>query len=264
VALVGFPNVGKSTLIAAISAARPKIADYPFTTLTPNLGVVRTRDGVEFTVADIPGLIEGAAEGRGLGHQFLRHIERARVLVLLLDLAHPEGVGTSEQERVLLGELERYRPELLDRPRIRVGSRADVGHEEGFEDLRVSAVTGAGLDRLVGEMARQVTLARASLPEPEAYVVHRPVTEGFRVIRGPDGRSFEVVGRDAVRAVALSDLTRPGALEVAHRRLASLGVDRALARAGARTGDLVRIGDLEFSFEGEDSLSFDETDGDDR
>src|SRR5262249_45003228 len=109
VALVGFPNVGKSTLIARISAARPKIADYPFTTLDPNLGVVRLADGSEYVVADIPGLIEGAAEGRGLGLQFLRHIERARVLVLLLDLAVDTALpDPDEQERVLLAELGRY------------------------------------------------------------------------------------------------------------------------------------------------------------
>ena len=132
VALVGFPNAGKSTLISTVSAAKPKIADYPFTTLEPHLGVVRVggvRDGTEFVMADIPGLVEGAAEGKGLGHQFLRHIERARVLVVLLDLGAP-GVGgeaPDEQLRVLLSELGSYRPELLERPRVVVGSKADVG-----------------------------------------------------------------------------------------------------------------------------------------
>src|SRR5213080_2812139 len=124
-ALVGFPNAGKSTLISVVSAAKPKIADYPFTTLEPNLGVVRWRDR-EFVLADMPGLIEGAAEGRGLGHQFLRHIERARVLVVLCDLAPLDGRGPDEQARVLLDEVRRYRPELLDRPRVIVGNKADV------------------------------------------------------------------------------------------------------------------------------------------
>src|SRR4029077_1553095 len=126
VALVGFPNAGKSTLISVISAAKPKIADYPFTTLEPNLGVVSLDEETNFVVADIPGLIEGASEGRGLGHQFLRHIERARVLCLLLDLAALDGVAPAEQERVLLDELARYRPELLARPRIVVGTKADL------------------------------------------------------------------------------------------------------------------------------------------
>src|SRR5664280_876213 len=128
VALVGFPNVGKSTLISRISAAKPKIADYPFTTLEPNLGVVRAGEGPtasEFTVADIPGLIEGASEGKGLGIQFLRHIERARVLLVLADLSPLAERPPSEQVEVLLQELERYRPELLERPRLVIGSRAD-------------------------------------------------------------------------------------------------------------------------------------------
>ena len=122
VALVGFPSVGKSTLISTISAAKPKIADYPFTTLEPNLGVVRLDDETEFVVADLPGLIEGASEGRGLGHQFLRHVERARVLVLLVDLSPLAAHSPAEQERILLGELGGYQPDLLDRPRIVVGS----------------------------------------------------------------------------------------------------------------------------------------------
>src|SRR3954449_13348634 len=123
-ALVGFPNAGKSTLISAVSAAKPKIADYPFTTLVPHLGVVRFRDH-EYVLADIPGLVEGAAEGRGLGHRFLRHVERARVLVLLLDLASVDGRSAADQEAILLSELGRYRPELLRRPRLVVGSKAD-------------------------------------------------------------------------------------------------------------------------------------------
>src|SRR5436305_7047468 len=144
VALVGFPNAGKSTLISVISAAKPKIADYPFTTLVPNLGVVRSGD-TEFVVADIPGLIEGASEGRGLGHQFLRHVERARVLLVLVDLAAADETPPEEQERVLLGELGRYRPELLDRSRLVVGTKADVAHDSDWVGLPISAVTGAGL-----------------------------------------------------------------------------------------------------------------------
>ena len=156
VALVGFPNAGKSTLISTVSAAKPKIADYPFTTLEPHLGVVRVggvRDGTEFVMADIPGLVEGAAEGKGLGHQFLRHIERARVLVVLLDLGAPDagGVPPAEQRRVLLSELGSYRPELLDRPRIVVGSKGDMGaDDEGVCDMVLSAASGAGVRRAGG------------------------------------------------------------------------------------------------------------------
>ena len=139
-ALVGFPNAGKSTLISVVSAAKPKIADYPFTTLVPNLGVVRFHEH-EFVLADIPGLIEGAAEGKGLGHQFLRHVERARVLVILLDLAPVDGRSPDEQESVLLDELRRYQPQLLDRPRVVVGTKADVATRvvRGAHDLRGDA-----------------------------------------------------------------------------------------------------------------------------
>ena len=155
IALVGFPNAGKSTLISVISAATPKIADYPFTTLEPHLGVVRL-DDTEFVVADIPGLIEGASEGKGLGHRFLRHVERARALVVLLDLAPVDDRSPGEQERVLLDELGRYRPELLERPRLVVGTKADVATQD-YDGERIAAVTGEGVRDLVGRMATVVS-----------------------------------------------------------------------------------------------------------
>jgi GTP-binding protein len=246
VALVGFPNAGKSTLIARISAARPKIADYPFTTLVPNLGVVRHGDA-EMVVADVPGLIEGASEGRGLGHRFLRHIERTRVLVVLVDLAAADGRAPAEQEEVLLAELGRYRPELLDRPRLVVGSKADVAMQD-WDGQRISAVTGEGVRELVGQLAEMVSAARLAPPAGETLVVLRPKGEGVEVDRGIDG-AFVVRGKAAERAVALSDLTNPQALELVQRRLLRLGVNRALARAGARPGDLVHIGGLTFEYE---------------
>ncbi len=275
VALVGFPNAGKSTLVSRISAARPKIADYPFTTLEPHLGVVRVggrsrqdASAVEFVVADIPGLIEGASEGRGLGHKFLRHVERARVLLVLADLGEDEGRAPSEQVRILLEELRRYRPELLERPRIIVGSRADrrpadiggtsaVAPERAGDaaapprlDLEISAVTGAGLPQLLGRLATVVEEARAQAPVPRhATVVHRPEPEGVTVNR--EGSVFVVAGREAARAVAVSDLTNPDALEHVHRRLKRIGVDRALTRAGAHDGDTVHIGELSFTYESE-------------
>ncbi len=264
VALVGFPNVGKSTMVSRVSAAKPKIANYPFTTLVPSLGVVRLDDGFEMVVADIPGLIEGAAQGRGLGHQFLRHIERARVLLMVLDLAAIDGVGPDEQERVLLAELAEYRPELLERPRVRIGSRADMAGDDAaveFDGLRVSAVTGAGVSELIGLLRVAVEGARDEGGEPEAYAVHRPAPEGIRIVRTDDG-GFEVLGRDALRAVGLSDLTNLEALDYAHERLAALGVDRALARAGARHGDVVHIGKLSFAYESDDQVNLVDVDGD--
>jgi GTPase len=298
VALVGFPNVGKSTLISRISAAKPKIADYPFTTLEPHLGVVRTGDGDEYVVADIPGLIEGASQGRGLGHRFLRHIERARVLCVLVDRSPLAERPPGHQLAVLLDELEAYRPELARRPRIVVGSKSDLAPPDGAGggggadltppggtddrdhgaagsdvaptggpgraggdhgaagsdqiDLTVSAVTGQGIDVLVGRLADAVRSARAELPERSQFVVHRPVREGYEVVR--EGGGWVVEGREAVRAVALSDLTRPDALAEAHRRLRRLGIDRALARAGARVGDTVRIGGLTFDYQEDEGV----------
>src|SRR5262245_37682757 len=246
-ALVGFPNAGKSTLIAAVSAAKPKIADYPFTTLEPHLGVVRFRDH-DFVLADIPGLIEGAAEGKGLGHTFLRHVERARVLVLLVDLAPVDGRTPADQEAVLLDELGNYRPDLLERPRLVVGSKADVAtFDAPDEALALSAVTRQGVDRFLGQLGSLVAEARESEPSAEPFVVLRPAEEGFAVVRDDDG-AWRVTGRAAERVVAMADLTNEEAIAYVQHRLRQMGVERALARAGAREGDVVRIGAIELEY----------------
>ncbi|MGI9051195.1 MAG: GTPase ObgE [Ilumatobacteraceae bacterium] len=257
VALVGFPNVGKSTLISVISAATPKIADYPFTTLEPNLGVVRVDDATDFIVADIPGLIEGAADGRGLGHRFLRHVERARVLCLLVDLAALDGTSSVEQERILLDELGRYQPELLERPRLVVGTKADITGtidpaELGFRpdgDTRfvISAVTGDGVAPLVGAMARLVHEARADQPHRDGVVLLRPQPSGANVERVGE-HEFRVRGRDVERVVALNDVTNDDAASYIDYRLDRLGVPRLLARAGVAEGDVVWIGDFSFEY----------------
>ncbi len=249
VALVGFPNAGKSTFISSISAAKPKIANYPFTTLEPHLGVVRVDDSTEFVVADIPGIIEGASEGRGLGHQFLRHIERARALCILVDLAPMDGMAPEEQERVLLRELEAYDPGLVERPRIVVGSKVDVADAavvEAWSGLTMSAVTRQGVRAVVGKLAQIVSQAREAIPPREATVILRPEPEGTYVERVGENE-FRIHGRNAVRSVALNDITSPEALNYIDERLKKMGVGRLLSRAGAQDGDVVHIG--EFSFE---------------
>ncbi|TMM17618.1 MAG: GTPase ObgE [Actinobacteria bacterium] len=264
VALVGLPNAGKSTLISRISAARPRIAAYPFTTLEPHLGVVRapSSDQTDIVVADIPGLVAGASAGKGLGHRFLRHVERARVLVVLVDLAPMDGTPAEEQERILLHELGRYRPELLDRPRLVVGSKVDLLGPDlapspageparpGWEpEARISAVTGAGVGPFVARLHTLVTQARAAQARPlQSVVVHRPEPDGVDVERSDDG-GYVVRGRPAERAVAVSDLTDAQALDYVQHRLHRLGVDRALARAGAREGDVVHVGGFTFTYE---------------
>lgn len=248
-ALIGFPNAGKSTLISRVSAARPKIADYPFTTLEPNLGVVAVSDR-EFTLADIPGLIEGASEGKGLGHDFLRHTERARALVVLLDPAITQEVPPTEQLRILLNELEQHSPDLVSRPRVVALGKADLPSANDDvldgEIMRVSSVTGEGLTELMHAVADAVDEAKKLAPEREGYELHRPLPPPFTITR--EGEVWVVEGRSATRAVALDDLTQPEAARFAAGRLERLGVDHELAVLGAIEGDTVRIGDIEFEY----------------
>lgn len=258
-ALIGFPNAGKSTLISRVSAARPKVADYPFTTLEPHLGVVEVV-GRQFVLADIPGLVEGAADGRGLGHEFLRHTERARVLVVLLDPTPIQERPYQEQLTVLRRELARHSPELAERPQVVAVNKIDV-----FDDLAgiaawadaqpedvhlVSAVAGDGLPRLLHAIVDAVDTAERAAPDREGFVLHRPLPPSFTVRR--DGDRWVVEGRAAERAIGLDDLTVPETADFAARRLRRLGVDDALAAAGAAPGDDVRIGDLVFTYDPDD------------
>jgi GTP-binding protein len=245
-ALIGYPNAGKSTIISTVSAAKSKVADYPFTTLEPHLGVVAVDDR-EFVMADIPGLIEGAAEGRGLGHEFLRHVERARVMVIVLDPSPLQTDPVDKQLEVLSAEMERYLPELAERPRLVILSKGDLPEAKGAaevvpETMVISAVSGEGIDRFLHATADLVDLAHKAAPDRPGFVLHRPAISDLKVAR--EGRGWRVEGTAARRAVAFADLTNPDAARIAADRLARIGVDEALAAAGALPGDEVRIGDL--------------------
>ena len=250
VGLVGLPNAGKSTLLARLTAAKPKIANYPFTTLTPNLGVAGD-DADRFVVADIPGLIEGASTGKGLGHRFLRHIVRCRALVLVVDMSvdHP-----TRDLATLRTELEAYDPELATRPSIVVGTKADLMEDPAVvarslsdDALAISAMTGDGLDELLDRLGLLSRDAELAQPDRHSYVVLRPGRPRFTVNRDPDGR-WRVAGRSAERWVLETDLDDEGAVETLQIRLRKEGIERKLASLGARRGDEVAILDRVFEY----------------
>jgi len=252
-ALIGYPNAGKSTLIARVSAAKPKIADYPFTTLSPNLGVVTVGER-EIVLADIPGLIEGAALGRGLGHEFLRHTERARALVVLLDPSTLQDDSPNRQLEVLVQELQSHDPRLAAMPRIVAVSKSDTLGAGGLEALDLgddivafSALTGEGIEELMYAIADVVETVEHSAPEREGYVLHRPLRDEFTIRR--DGPEWVVEGIAAIRAVNLSDLTVPDAAAFVSDRLIASGIVQGLREAGAGSGDEVRIGSIVFVFD---------------
>ncbi|MDQ3955070.1 MAG: GTPase ObgE [Actinomycetota bacterium] len=261
VGLVGFPNAGKSTLISRISAARPKIADYPFTTLTPNLGVVRHGED-DFVVADIPGLVPGAHEGKGLGHRFLRHVSRAAVLVFLIDLTAEDRDPAADVE-VLKAELAAFDPDLAARPSLVVASKVDAGRERVDEVLArnpgafaISAVTGEGIEELLRKLADAVRTSRLESPRSPAYIRHVTPDDPVRVEKEDD--AWRVKGKRPERAVASTDIDNDEAVARLQRSLISMGVEKALSRAGARAGDEVRIGPVSFDYEPEEGAVVDQ------
>ncbi|MCI0632902.1 MAG: GTPase ObgE [Actinobacteria bacterium] len=252
IGLVGLPNAGKSTLLAALTAAKPKIAEYPFTTVTPNLGVAGTEEE-RFVVADIPGLVEGAHEGKGLGDRFLRHVSRCRAMVFVVDLASPDPAADLATARA---EIEAYDHELAKRPSLLVGTKADLAPDVdpeavlGAGAIAVSAVNGAGMDLLRERLDALARDAAAAAEERQSYVVLRPARPRFEVQR--EGERFRVVGRGVERWVAEADLDDPTTLERLQKRLVREGVERELTAAGARRGDEVLIGRVAFEFLPED------------
>lgn len=262
VGLIGLPNAGKSTLISRISAAKPKIADYPFTTIVPNLGVVSFAN-TSFTVADMPGLIEGAAEGRGLGHQFLKHVERTSVLVHLVEVMPVDESDPVANYELIEAELKQYSEEIWVRPRLIALSKIDVIEEGSLQQLiarfteklgdeakifPISGVSGKGLDPLLHALAAILEQA-ASQPKVQVVMpLGRSTDEGvWDVEEEKDG--FVVTGKRIERMVAMTDLKNSEALRYLHRRLDRIGVLTRLEEMGAKDGDNVRIGEFQFAYE---------------
>ena len=272
VALVGMPSVGKSSLIARLSAARPKIADYPFTTLIPNLGVVKSRSGSSFVAADVPGLIEGASEGKGLGHEFLRHIERTALICHVVDVTGSyEARDAVEDYETINAELAAYASSLAERPQVVVANKCDMpGTEDAVQALKeraeadgkpffaVSAVTGEGLDQMVEVVAAQVAELRAAIAidEPsfdlsESYERTRERRDRAIHITNEGGGVWRVSGGAIERMVVQTDWENDEALSYLQHRFDRMGLEKLLASHGCKPGDEVRILGYAFGFEGE-------------
>jgi len=272
VGLIGFPNVGKSTLIAQVSAARPKIADYPFTTLVPNLGVVRVDENRSFVMADIPGLIDGAHAGAGLGDRFLRHVERTRLLVNIIDVSGFTGRDPVEDFEVINRELSLYSASLAALPQVDAFNKADLsGAKEtaeriapqfearGIRTFLISAATGEGTQKLIYHLADELEKLDIAAPPP---------TDSEEVVRiAPDrldmrqweakkigDHEFTVEGKGLEKAVAMTDLENEEGVRRLQRRLERLGVYKALKSLGAEDGDTVKIGPGEFDYFSEDEV----------
>lgn len=264
VGLVGFPSVGKSTLLSVVSAAKPKIADYHFTTLAPNLGVVDVGDGRSFVLADLPGLIEGAHEGVGLGHQFLRHVERTRVIIHVIDMAGTEGRDPFDDYQKINNELREYDERLMTRPQIIAANKMDMPDaKENLARFReqigeeapiypISALTKEGLRDIlyaVSDQLEKIPKYSTEVEETEETVVYRYQKEesGFEINRDDDG-AFVVSGPRIEKLFKMTDFNREEAIRRFARQMRSMGVDEELRNRGAKDGDTIRILQFEFEF----------------
>ena len=272
VGLVGFPSVGKSTLLSITSKAKPKIADYHFTTLAPNLGVVETKDHRSFVMADLPGLIEGASQGVGLGHQFLRHIERTKVIVHVVDMSATDGRDPYEDYKIINQELGEYNMRLLERPQIVVANKMDIpAAQENLEEFKaklavdgeevdiveISAFTRTNVDNLLYKisdildstdpnMLYELDTEEESMENRVLYK-HKPKDETFKITRDDTG-AYVVSGPGIARAFLMTDFNRDASVRRFAQQMRSMGVDDALRERGCKNGDTVKILKGEFEF----------------
>jgi len=272
VGLVGFPSVGKSTLLSITSKAKPKIADYHFTTLAPNLGVVETKDHRSFVMADLPGLIEGASQGVGLGHQFLRHIERTKVIVHVVDMSATDGRDPYEDYKIINQELAEYNMRLLERPQVVVANKMDIpvasenlkefkkqleNDGEDVDIVEISAFTRSNIDNLLYKisdildntdpnMLYELDTEEESMENRVLYK-HKPKDETFKITRDDTG-AYVVSGPGIERAFLMTDFNRDASVRRFAQQMRSMGVDDALRERGCKNGDTVKILKGEFEF----------------
>ena len=272
VGLVGFPSVGKSTLLSITSKAKPKIADYHFTTLAPNLGVVETKDHRSFVMADLPGLIEGASQGVGLGHQFLRHIERTKVIVHVIDMSATDGRDSYEDYKIINQELAEYNMRLLERPQVVVANKMDIpvasenlkefkkqleNDGEDVDIVEISAFTRSNIDNLLYKVSDildntdpntlyELDTEEESMENRVLYK-HKPKDETFKITRDDTG-AYVVSGPGIERAFLMTDFNRDASVRRFAQQMRSMGVDDALRERGCKNGDTVKILKGEFEF----------------
>ncbi|QHE53125.1 GTPase ObgE [Pontibacillus sp. HMF3514] len=264
VGLVGYPSVGKSTLLSTVSQAKPKVAEYHFTTLSPNLGVVETKDHRSFVMADLPGLIEGAHEGVGLGYQFLRHVERTRVIVHVVDMASMEARDPYEDFVTINRELEQYDERLMDRPQVIIASKMDMPEAEenlelfkeqigeGYQIYPVSSITREGLSEAlfaIADLLDEIPKDTTPIEEKDERVVYsfKEEEEPFTITRESDG-AFVLSGPKIEKLFKMTDFSRDETVARFSRQLRGMGVDDALRKRGAKDGDTIRLMDFEFEF----------------
>ena len=271
VGLVGFPSVGKSTILSVTSKAKPKIASYHFTTLAPNLGVVETKDNRSFVMADLPGLIEGASTGSGLGHKFLRHIERTKVIVHVLDMSSSEGRAPYEDYKIINNELKKYNINLMKRKQIVVANKMDIAQsnenllkfkekilkeEKNIEIIEISAYTKSNIDKLLYKIAdtldeiennNEEKSEKENITENRVIYKHTKSDETFTITRDDKG-AYVIKGSRIERAFKMTDFNRDSSIRRFAKQMRSMGVDEALRKKGCKNGDIVKILKGEFEF----------------
>ena len=263
VGLLGYPNVGKSTLLSRMTTAKPKIADYHFTTIEPNLGVVKLANGSSFVMADIPGLIEGASEGVGLGLKFLRHVERTRLLIHVIDVAGTEGRDPVQDFYKINAELSNYSEKLSNKLQVVAANKIDVMQDEenyrrlekvakqkGYEIFKISAVTGEGLNELfnrVAELLKEIPKQELEEVDKTVYYNYEDENEGWRITR--ENNTFIIDGKEIENVMRRVNFSDYESLAYFHNTLKKMGIEAELKRRGIKEGDIVKIFDLEFQYE---------------